>query len=148
MDGHDSPEDAAMVGFPIQHCRVVGSRVDGDDAYVLLDTGSVGQPYLYGVNCSRHDGLWREDSSGNGSGWALSETDTGLGTWSLWADAPQGADLVRVEFAGESSEHPTDDGVYLVVWFRTPNRPAPRVTALRTNGVWVPQTDWLSRWLA
>lgn len=32
----DSPQDAAMVGFPARYCRVVASCVEGDDAYVLL----------------------------------------------------------------------------------------------------------------
>jgi hypothetical protein len=59
-----------MDGFPIEHCRVIASRIQDDDAYVLLDTGSQGQPYLYGVNCVRSAGRWHETSSGNGPGWA------------------------------------------------------------------------------
>jgi hypothetical protein len=35
----ESPEDAAMFGFPAKYCRVVASRVEGDDAYVLLVAG-------------------------------------------------------------------------------------------------------------
>jgi hypothetical protein len=50
--GHDSPESAAMEGFPTAHCRVIASRTFEDDAHVLLDTGSPGQPYLYGSTAS------------------------------------------------------------------------------------------------
>ena len=147
MEGYRSPEDAAMVGFPPDHCRVLASHTEGDEAFVLLDTGSVGQRYLYGVSCIRRAGRWYESSSGNGSGWSSSEADQDLGTWSLWDEAPTGADRVRVEFSGESSEHPIDAGVYLVVWFRRPVRPAPRVTAFRINGTWVPKSDWLAMWM-
>jgi hypothetical protein len=41
--GHDSPERAAMTGFPEAHCRVISCQVFGDDADVLLDTGSPAQ---------------------------------------------------------------------------------------------------------
>jgi hypothetical protein len=66
--GYDSPESAAMEGFPPAYCHVVAARVHEDDAYVLLDTGSPGQPYLYGVNCLRQNGRWFDDGSSNGSG--------------------------------------------------------------------------------
>ena len=51
-DGFDGPEHAAMLGLPMKYCRVVASRVNGDDAYVLLNTGSSEQPYLF--NRERH----------------------------------------------------------------------------------------------
>ena len=57
--GHDSAESAAMEGFPKAHCRVVASRMFEDDAYVLLDTGSLGQPYLYGSRCAYFLIWWR-----------------------------------------------------------------------------------------
>ena len=97
---HDSPESAAMTGFPDAHCRVVSSRVLADDAYVLLDTGSPGQPYLYGVNCHRKDGQWFEGASSNGPGWEQTAHDPDLGTLSWWGDAPAGADFIRVAFEG------------------------------------------------
>jgi hypothetical protein len=150
MEGHRTPEDAAMVGFPAEHCRVVAARSDGDDAYVLLDTGSDGQRYLYGASYRRHEGRWCETASGNGCGWSHSSSAEGqdVGTWSLWEEAPPGADLVRVEFGAELTEHAIHDGVYFVVWFRRPNATAPRVTAFRIDGRWVAHTDWRSLWPA
>lgn len=138
MDHYDTPQDAAMVGFPPQHCRVVGVRIDGDEAYVLLDAGSRNQRYLYGVNCARERAGWREGSSGNGGGWSLTDAAGDLGTWSLWDEAPAGADAVRVEYDDVASEHPVHEGIYLVVWFRRPLDPAPRVTGFRIAGRWQP----------
>lgn len=122
-----------MAGFPPHHVRVVASRIDGDDAYVLLDTSSSDQPYLYGVNCLRETSGWREGSSGNGGGWSLSDEKHNLGTWALWDDAPRGADFIRVEFDGVTSEHAVHDGLYFVVFFRRPSRPAPRITGFRIS---------------
>jgi hypothetical protein len=87
--GHDSAESAAMVGFPKAHCRVVASRMFEDDAYVLLDTGSPGQPYLYGSTCYRRGGQWFEAGSSNAHGWEQT-SDGPLGTLSFWGDAPDG----------------------------------------------------------
>ena len=50
----DTPETAAMFGFPPKYCHVVASRVHGDEAYVLIQTASDGSSYLYGVRCHRH----------------------------------------------------------------------------------------------
>ena len=146
MQGFDTPEHAAMNGFPDKYCRVVASRVEGDDAYVLLDTGSPGQPYLYGVNCERSNGRWFEGSSGNGGGWSVTDVTVGAGTWSLWDDAPADADRVRAAFNGEVFETPVLEGAYLFVWWRQPNLPdmAPTVTAVRISGEWVEQLDWRS----
>lgn len=145
MRTYTTPEDAAMSGSAASYFRVVASRTEGDLAYVLLDAGSAGQPYLYGVNCYRRDGHWYEGSSGNGGGWSATDPDGDLGTWSLWNDVSRDTDRVRVEFRDEVSEHPVDDGAYLVVWFNQPSHIVPWVTALRVNGTWVPQLDW--RWL-
>src|SRR5437763_11093428 len=68
-DRFDSPEEAARYGFPAE-CRIVAMRKQGDAAYVLLDTGPAGRPYLYGVNCQRRDGSWSPGASGNGPGCA------------------------------------------------------------------------------
>lgn len=127
-----------MDGFPARSCRVVASRVHGDDAYVLLDTGSDGRSYLYGVNCSRHDGGWVEACSGNGPNWAQAGPDHLLGTLVDWGEAPAGADMVRALFEGGAIEEPVQNGVYLVVWWRTPSPPASwsRVDAFRIRGVW------------
>ena len=51
QNGFDSPEAAAMSTFPAEYCHVVAARTEGDDAYVLLDTGPPERPYLYRVNC-------------------------------------------------------------------------------------------------
>jgi hypothetical protein len=133
MDQHQTPEEAAMVGFPPQYVRVVATRIDGDDAYVLLDTGPRNQPYLYGVNCKRGPTGWREMSSGNGGSWSLSDEEHSLGTWALWDDAPRGAGRIEVEFEGETTEHPVADGFYLVVFFRRPAEPGPKITGFRIN---------------
>jgi hypothetical protein len=144
MQGYQSPEDAAMVGFPKKYRRVVATRTEGDDAYVLLDTGPVGRPYLYGVNCFRKDEQWHEGNSGNGGGWSLTDEEAGLGTWSLWNEAPPGADMVRVEFASQVSEHHISGGVYLVVWWRQPVDVQPRVAAIRAKGQWIELPVWYS----
>lgn len=134
-----SPQDAAMVGFPARYCRVVASRIEGDDAYVLLDTGSDGRPYLYGVNCSRHDGGWVEGGSGNGPSWSQAGPDELLGTLVIWGEAPGGADMVRARFGGVVVEEPVNNGVYLAVWWRTPSPGTswPSVEAFRIRERWV-----------
>jgi len=142
MPGYRSPEDAAMSTFSSKYCRVIASRVEGDHAYVLLDTGSANRSYLYGVNCHLQNGEWHEGSSGNGGGWCPTDEDGELGYWALWDDAPAGADMVRVEFGDHASEHPTIGAAYLVVLFKTPIAIQPRVSAIRINGSWVEQPNW------
>ena len=134
----ETPEDAATHGFPAEHGRVVASCVEGDDAYVLLDTGPSGEPYLYGVYCSRHDGRWRGDSSANGPGWAQAGPDPVLGTLVLWGAAPEGADRVRVELAGRTTEESVTDIAYLAAWWRVPDpqHDWPTVSAFRIHGEW------------
>ena len=36
-DGFDSPESSAMDGFPPKYCRVIASRVNGDDALRFVE---------------------------------------------------------------------------------------------------------------
>ena len=128
-----------MVGFPAAHCRVVGCRVSQDRAYVLLDTGSPGYPYLYGVNCYRQDGRWFESSSNNTGGWEQTSHDPDLGTLSFWDDAPAGADMVRVQCRHGVVEAPVQHGAYLVVLFDEPKSgPWPYVVASRVDGAWKP----------
>lgn len=135
--GYATPEQAAMVGFPPQHSRVVASRVDEDLAYVLLNTGSAERPYLYGVNCRREDGRWFEGSSSNAPGWSCAGDDPDVGTLSFWDDAPAGADMVRVEFQGRVIEAPVVDRAFLVVWWRVrPPDDRPQAVAFRVNGRW------------
>ena len=49
MDAEHSSEVVPTVVASGEHCRIVATRVDGDQAYVLLDTGTDTHPYLYGV---------------------------------------------------------------------------------------------------
>jgi hypothetical protein len=141
--GHDSPESAALVGFPKGHCRVVASRTSEDDAYVLLDTGSPRQPYLYGSTCYRRDGQWFEAGSSNGPGWAQSGHDPDLGTLAFWGDAPDGIDTVRVEFEGTISEESVRHGAYLLIWWRVPAPTEwPRIVAIHENGAWKPESEF------
>ena len=128
-----------MSGFPAKYCRVVASRVEGDDAYVLLDTGPEGHPYLYGVNCSRGDGSWHDDGSGNTPCWAQSGPDILLGTLVIWGEAPVDAEMVRFSFEGTTTEEPVSNGVYLAAWWRTPSPEGswPRVEAFRIRDVWI-----------
>jgi hypothetical protein len=135
--GHESAEDAALEGFPKAHCRVVASRTFEDDAYVLLDTGSPGHPYLYGSTCYRRDGRWFEAGSTNGPGWEQTSHDPDLGTLSFWGDVPAGVDMVRVEFDGTIREESVRDGAYFLIWWRLPAPTEwPRIVATCENGLW------------
>jgi hypothetical protein len=78
QQGHDSPDRAAMAGFPEAHCRVIACQSFKDDAYVLLNTSAPEQPDLYGVNCYRKDGEWFESGSGDVSGWEQRSHDPDL----------------------------------------------------------------------
>lgn len=144
QDGFDSPEAAAISTFPPQYCTVVAARTEGDDAYVLLNTGSHEQPYLYGVNCSRVAGRWYEGGSANGPGWAQAGQDPDAGTLSVWGDAPAGATRVRIAFNGNVVEEPVTDGVYLAVWWRVPAiGQDPRVIEFKVGERWVrPTAPW------
>lgn len=136
-----TPEAAALSGFPPQ-CRVVASLAGGDDAYVLLDTGQPGAPYLYGACVSRDDDGWQEGTSGNGSGWTLTDSERDLGTATVWDAAPEGADRVRASLDGEVREADVVEGMYLVAWWRVPAAALDRlrVEAFRIGGAWVPAT--------
>jgi Ankyrin repeats (3 copies) len=136
--GFDSPESAALYGFPPEDCRVVAIRSAGDAAYVLMDTHASGRPYLYGVNCVREGTRWFDRASGNGPGWSQTDDDPDLGTLSLWHEAPIGADMARVEFQGNVIDEPVKDGAFLVVWWRVPPpHDWPRVTAFKIDGRWI-----------
>ena len=140
--GHASPERAAMTGFPAAHCRVIASRSFEDDAYVLLDTGSPGQSYLYGVNCFQRAGQWFERGSSNGPGWEQTGHDPDVGTLSLWADVPEDVDFVRVNFNGVLIEESVNHAAYLLVWWRVAHPTEwPHVVAVRANGTWTTESD-------
>lgn len=138
-DRWPTPEAAALSSFPEAHSRVAASVREGDDAYVLLDVGTDGESYLYGVCVVRRDGGWAEGASGNGPGWTLTDSDRDLGTASAWGEAPDGADRARVAFGGEVRETPVAGGVYLAAWWRVPMAESlPRAEAFRIGGRWVP----------
>jgi hypothetical protein len=129
-----------MFGFPERYCRVVASIIEGDDAFVLLDTGSDGRAYLYGVQCLRTNGRWIELGSSNcGGGWSQCGTDPLLGMLTVWDEAPFNADAVRVEFDGAVQEVAVKDGAYLATWWRVPCpalEDGPRVASFRIDGRW------------
>ncbi len=136
--GFDTPEDVALHGFPSHLCRVVGARVNGDHAYVLLDTGSPGQPYLYGQHCRRRNGRWEDSGSGNAPDWQRTDEENALGVVTFWGDAPPGADAVRVAFGQLSVEEPVVHGAWLAVWWSQPPPDTgwPSVEAYRIGGHW------------
>lgn len=136
-----TPEEAAMDGFPGQAVRVLATAREGGDAYVLIDTGPEGHPYLYGVCANRERGGWVEGSSGNGSGWTITDSEAEAGTLTEWGEAPEGTTRVRVSFNGEVREAPVANGVYLVAWWRVPcpTEDFPRVDAFLIDGRWVSQ---------
>ena len=137
-DGFDNPESAAMVGFPPKYCRVIASRTQADDAYVLLNTGSSEQPYLYGVPCRRENGRWFGLNSANAPGWDQADHDPDVGTLSIWDNAPAEADMVRVELQDQIVEEAVIDRAYLVVWWRVPTpQQWPRAVAFRIAGRWI-----------
>jgi hypothetical protein len=134
-----TPEEAFMDGFPGTACRVVASAREGDDAYVVLDTGPDGHPYLYG-GCLRREGRgWTQGSDGNAPGWTLTDADHDLGTAVTRGAAPRGTVRVRARFGEAVREAPVANGVYLVAWWRVP-RPdqPPRAEAFLVDGRWVP----------
>jgi hypothetical protein len=137
--GFDSPQQAAMDGFPARYCRVVDSAINDDNAFVLLDTGSDGRAYLYGVQCFRKDGRWHEAASSNGGCWSHSGPGE-LGMLAFVDEAPRNADAVRVEFNGNVREVEVRYGAFLAAWWGVPSpdwKSAPRAAAFRIDGEWV-----------
>jgi hypothetical protein len=134
-----TPEEAAMDGFPATACRVAAVASEGDDAYVVVDTGPPGHPYLCGVSARRENGGWVEGTSGSGPGWTLTDGEHELGTATVWGEAPAGAVRVRAAYLGDVRERPVAGGVYLVAWWRVPSPTDahPRVEAFRIGGKWV-----------
>jgi hypothetical protein len=135
-----TPEDAAMDGFPAVLCRVVAAAREGDDAFVVVDTGPAGHPYLYGVALERGGGGWSEVASGNGPGWTVAGGEDELGTLHLWGPAPDGATRVRAAYGGDVRERPVSGGFYLMAWWRVPapEEEDARVEAFHVGGQWRP----------
>ncbi len=128
-----------MEGFPPERCRVVARAVDGDQAYVVLDTGPAGRPYLYGSAVSRGSHGWEAGTSSNGpgAGWTLTDAERELGTAYFYDEAPTGADRIRVVLDGDVNEATIRGGVFLVAWWRVPfSETSPRVLGFRVGGVW------------
>jgi len=141
MNGHDSPEQAAMAGFPAAHCRVVASEISGNDAYVLLDTGPPGGTYLYGGACHRENGRWFQGGSSNAPGWSPTGDDPDVGALSFWGDAPAGVETVRVYLDGAVVEAPVRNGIYFLVKWRVPVPIEwPNIVAICEHGQWKPES--------
>jgi hypothetical protein len=130
-----------MEGFPAAYCRVLAVAVDGDDGFVMLDTGPREYRYLYGGAVKRLADGWcgLADSNGGGTGWTRTEADHDLGVVYICNEAPAHADIVRVSWRGELREVPVQNGVYLAAWWREPcpDRDWPWTTACRIDGRWI-----------
>jgi len=136
--GCESPEEAALLAW--RPCRVVASAINGDDAFVLFDTGPDGRPDLNGTCCHRSHGQWFGTSSSGSSGWSPRGPDSRIGILAFFDEAPKRAEAVRVEFNGALREVPVTAGAYLTVWWdiTCPSLEAwPRVAAARIGGEWV-----------
>ena len=138
LEHFDSPEAAVLSGFPAGAVRVIASRANGDDAYVLLDTRPDGPRYLYGVEVKREPDGWIEGSSGNTAGWRLTDPEAELGSLVEWDEAPTGADRVRVALGADVHEEPIENGAFLSAWWRVPcpNRLWPRAVAFHIDNRW------------
>jgi hypothetical protein len=140
LPGFDTPEAAAMEGFPPAYVRIVAMAQDGDDAFVVLDTGPAAYRYLYAGTVHRDGGRWYGGIDGNAvGGWTVTDQDAELGVVTLWDEAPPDADAVRVRWRGEEREVPVTHGVYLAVWWREPwpEDSWPAVAAFRVGDQWV-----------
>ena len=139
------PQAAAMQGFPPAHCRVIAADIDGDDGFVMLDTGPAEYRYLYGGTVKRVESGWEggPDSNGGGIGWTITDWDQDLGVVYVCDEVPSDIDSVRVTWRGEEREVPVRNGVYLVTWWREqyPEGEWPRATSFRNRGRWTVTTD-------
>jgi hypothetical protein len=136
-----TPEAAAMAGFPGEHCRLLASVTEGDAAFVVLDTGPAEYRYLYGGTAERVEDGWTDGISSNGpsAGWTLTDGERDLGVAYTYAEAPDGADRVRVAFGTELQEPAVINGIYLAAWWGVPSGDArtPVTVAFRIAGEWV-----------
>jgi hypothetical protein len=130
-----------MLGFPPEHCRVLAIDVDGNDAFVVLDTGPAEYRYLYCGTVRRTGDGWSggTDSNGGGVCWTRTDDARDLGVIALSDEAPSDSDAVRVSWRGRERESLVRNGVYLVTWWRElfPEGAWPAVVAFRIAGRWV-----------
>jgi hypothetical protein len=143
--GYDTPEEAAMFGFPRAHVRVVALVQDSDHAFVVLDTGSPGAPYLYGGTVHRIAGRWQggSDHNGGGVGWTVTESGQELGVVTIWDEAPAGAEAARVRWRSVERDVPVNAGGFLAAWWREPypdDDEWPTLVAFRVSGQWTTPT--------
>ena len=131
-----------MHGFPSAHCRVLAVEVDGNDGFVLLDTGPADYRYLYAGTVARMPGGWRggTDSNGGGTRWTRTDDENEVGVVAVYGEAPAAAIEVRVEWRGETRQALVQNGVYVVTWWREPfpEQSWPVVTDFRIGDVWTP----------
>ena len=139
--GYETAELAAIGDIPARYCSVIASEASGDDAYVLLNTGSTESPYPYGVHCVRENGLWYEADGSNGSSWALTDEESDRGILAYWDEAPAGADAASVRFDGKDYEVPVTQGHFLLVLWDTPGGTWPQLRGFRVDGKWDTRSD-------
>ena len=136
-----TPEAAAMDGFPAEHCRVLAVDADGDDAFVVLDTGPTEYRYLYSGTVERVGDGWIGgiDSNGGGVRWTRTDEEREVGVVVLTDEAPPGSDAVRASWRGHERESLVRNGVYLLTWWQEPfpEDSWPKTVAFRIAGRWV-----------
>jgi hypothetical protein len=132
-----------MEGFPAAHVRVIATAQEGDHAFVVLDTGAAGAPYLYGGTVHRIAGRWHggSDSNGGAVSWSRTDEEGELGVVTLWDEAPSGAEAVRVRWRDTEREVPVHFGGFLAAWWREPwpEDAWPKVVAFRVGDQWIAQ---------
>jgi hypothetical protein len=141
-----TPEAAAMSGFPAEHCRVLASAVEGDAAFVVLDTGPTEYRYLYAGTAERTEGGWTDGTSSNGpsAGLTLTDGEGERGVAYIYDQAPAGADRVRAALGDDVREVAVANGIYLVTWWGVPaaEERTPVPVAFRVADEWVPAGPW------
>jgi hypothetical protein len=130
-----------MSGFPADHCRVLTSVVKGNAAFVVLDTGSAENRYLYAGTAERIAGGWIDGVSSNGpsAGWTRTGREGDRGIAYIYDEAPSGADRVQAALGDDVREVPVLNGVYLATWWGVPasEEATPGLVAFRVAGAWV-----------
>ena len=149
----ESPERAAKTGFPERYCRVVASRVHGDDAFVLLSTNTRKQAYILGQLWTQRQRALARARFVQCFGWlGTDRTQPGRRHGLPLGAAPEGADMVRIHFQSVAFEEPVTERAFLFVRFQMPCDllDRPDVEAFRVNGVWrrCAELCWLTSPLA
>ena len=127
-----------MPRFPAEQCRVVAVAIEGDDAFVVIDTASADKPQFHGTAVSRDAGRWVAGGSSNAdAGWTRTDVKDDLGVVYLWDTAPLGVTAVHVEWRGLAQDVPVQNGVYLATWWRQyADDEVPTATAFRWGDDW------------